>query len=125
MRKERMDVARSVARPLIELEKLIDAALLKHAEVQVALVEGRAKAKLPLHAGEAGLEQMAAAAARLIEARKATHAAHYDFRDVQDQMGLSRFKASDDRDYGDKGDTPREFMTVDGFPALSVVSEAA
>jgi hypothetical protein len=98
----RLDLAKSVAANLIALEKNVDGALVDHAKLQVALIEGRRRAKLPLHTGQEGLEQLASAASSLIAARKAIHEAHLVFRQVQDDMGLGTVS------YGDYGDTPRE-----------------
>jgi hypothetical protein len=125
MLKTRLDVAKSIATPLIEMEAQVDAALLSHATLQVALIEGRRKAKLPLDAGQEGLEKISLAFDHLLAARKAIHEAHYVFRGVQDKMGIGGYIVTGDTNYGDTGDTPRSYATADeAAPVLTVVRAA-
>jgi len=120
----RKQVATSIARPLIELEALIHAALVKQAELQVAMVEGHKKAKLPLGAGEASLDRIAAVGAGLVAVRRDAHAAHLVLREEQERMGLGKYIASGDYEYGDTGDTPRGYGAAETAPTLAVVRAA-
>ncbi len=117
----RRAVAQRVATQLIALEEKIDGALVDHAHLQCAAIEGRRDAKLPLHAGQEGLEKLAAAAHSLIAARKAVHDAHLAFREVQDGMRIGPIA------FGDYGDTPREYAPEGAAdqPVLAVVRDAA
>lgn len=110
----RIDVVRSVGAPLCEAEAHLDAAFKLLAEVQIAAVEGRAKARLPLDTGHDALAQIVQAQQALMTTRNAVHTAHYGFRAVQDTMGV------DDQEFGDHGDTPREAKV-----GLTVVAHAA
>ena len=115
----RLDLTRAVGTELIEIEKLIDAALIKQAKLQAIAIEGRRAVKLPLHTGQKGLEQLAIANARLIAAREAVHEAHLDFRQVQRDMGLGAVS------FGDYGDTPDDAPpknSADARPALASVA---
>lgn len=116
----RLQVAKSVAAPLIELEHQIDATIVTLSQVLTAAIAGREKARLPLDAGQEGIERITAALAPLIAARKEIHQAHYVFRNVQEQMGLGAIA------YGDHGDTPQDFAQTRGetSPALVIVSAA-
>lgn len=117
----RRAVAQRVADHLISLEQKIDGALVDHANLTVAAVEGRRQAKLPLHAGQDGLEQLTTAMQSLMAARKAVHDAHLSFRDVQDNMRIGPIS------FGDYGDTPREYAPEGMIeqPILAVVRDAA
>ena len=121
MLKTRRAVAHRVADHLIALEQKIDGALIDTAHLQVAAIEGRREAKLPLHAGQDGLEQLTTATLSLIAARKAVHDAHLAFRDVQDNMRIGPIA------FGDYGDTPREYVAEGATeqPLLAVVRDAA
>lgn len=116
----RRAVVSRVAAEHIALEEQIDGALVRLASLQTAAIEGRREAKLPLHAGQEGLEKLAAATQSLIAARKAVHDAHLTFREVQDQMRLGPIA------FGDYGDTPRGYAPAGAAeqPALAVVRAA-
>ncbi|WP_267395332.1 MULTISPECIES: hypothetical protein [unclassified Sphingomonas] len=116
----RRNVVQRVGFKHIELEAQVDTALVNLAGLQAAAIEGRRQAKLPLHAGQEGLEKLAVAAASLIAARKAIHDAHLSFRDVQDGMRVGPVS------FGDYGDTPREATLTEPaeLPALTVVRAA-
>lgn len=116
MLKTRQDVARRIGRELIELEREVDGALVRQASLQVALIEGRRAAKLPLDAGQHGLVKIGEAVASLLAARAAIHDAHHDFRAVRDAMGVRA-------DYGDYGDTPNGYQAE--VPVLALVPDAA
>lgn len=110
----RIEVVRSVGAPLCEAEKHLDAAFKLLAEVQVAAVAGREKARLPLRTGHDALARIVEAQRNLMATRDAVHAAHDGFRAVQDTMGV------DGEEFGDHGDTPREAKV-----GLTVVANAA
>lgn len=110
----RLEVVRSVGTPLVEAEKHLDAAFALLAQVQIAAVEGREKARLPLHTGHDALAQIVQAQQNLMATRHAVHSAHNGFRSVQDTMGV------DGQEFGDHGDTPREAKV-----GLTVVANAA
>ncbi|MEG3122672.1 hypothetical protein [Sphingomonas sp. GB1N7] len=117
----RLELTRKAAAELIAIEKNLDAALVGQAKLQAIAIEGRRNAKLPLHTGQAGLEQLASANINLIAARKAVHEAHLVFRQVQRDMGLGTVS------FGDYGDTPDEFAPsgqVAAQPALAIVDAA-
>jgi hypothetical protein len=116
----RLEVAKSVATPLIKLERQLDATIATLTDLLTAAIAGREKARLPLDAGQDGLDRITAALAPLMLARKEVHQAHYSFRGVQDQMGLGVIS------YGDHGDTPQDFAQTRGeaAPALAIVSAA-
>ncbi len=110
----RLEVVRSVGAPLCEAEKHLDAAFALLAQVQIAAVEGREKARLPLRTGHDALARLVQAQQTLLATRDAVHEAHNGFRAVQDEMGV------DGQEFGDHGDTPREAKV-----GLTVVANAA
>lgn len=112
----RLEVCRSVGLPLIELEKQIDASVELLSVVTAAVVAGRRRAKLPLHAGQEGLDSLMAAQESILAARRAIHDAHLTLRAEQDKMGLGTVS------YGDYGDTPREERRFTGEAHLSAVA---
>ncbi|WP_294292644.1 hypothetical protein [uncultured Sphingomonas sp.] len=122
----RKALTRAITKEMIEIEQLLDEAQARMGRMVATAVEGRRAAKLPLFAGEDALALIASAQVRLLETRKDTHAAHYAFRDVRDQMGI---KMEEEPQFGDYGDTPRKFAmddgTVSAAPALTVVAQAA
>lgn len=113
----RRDVARAVAAELLPLEAAIDGAIVHGAKLQIAIVEGRQRAKLPLDAAQGALDKILAAQAQMIAARSALHEAHSDLRVIRDNMGVRA-------DYGDYGDSPTGYALPDQ-PALTVVSAEA
>ena len=115
MLKTRRDAALAVAAELVPLEKEIDGAIIRNAHLQIALIEARRQAKLPLHAGQRGLEKVMEAAGQLLAARAALHEAHYDFKQVRIDMGLRV------ENFGDMGDTPTGYDAVEA-PTLTVVA---
>lgn len=120
MRKTRLDVAHAVAKPLLAMEQNIDAALTEGAALQVAAIEGRRLARLPLEAGQDALALVAAATAKMIAARAEVHQAHRLLRQEQTNMGLGVVS------YGDYGDSPEgyEATGLDTTPALTIVQAA-
>lgn len=119
MLNQRLTVTRNVTIQLTNLERDLDALLVKQAQLQIALIEGRRAANLPLDSGQRGMEKIVEAAASLVSARAAVHAAHYDFRAVRDQLRLPVHA------YGDLGDTQMAMpMTGTAAPTLTVVNAA-
>lgn len=115
----RKKLTRAVTADLIAIEELLDQAQVLQAKLVATAVEGRRAAKLPLFAGEDALALVADASVSLMATRKAIHAAHYAFRDVRDRMGIRA------EDFGDHGDTPREFTDPMGAaPAVAIVRAA-
>lgn len=117
----RKELTRIVTAELRAIEQLLDEAQVRQAQLVATAVEGRRTAKLPLFAGEDALALVAAASVDLLSVRKSIHAAHYAFRDVRDQMGIRA------EDFGDHGDTPREFTSPAGAtdqPVVAIVRAA-
>lgn len=116
MLKTRKDLVRNVTTELKAIEQLLDEAQVRAAQLVATAVEGRRAAHLPLFAGEDALALVADASVSLMATRKSIHAAHYAFRDVRDRMGIKA------EDFGDYGDTPREYAPQ-GRAALAVVGD--
>lgn len=95
MLNERHQVAQAVAGELIPAEQDLDAAIVRSAKLAIAVVEGRRAAKLPLDAGQEGLDLVAGATARLVEARGLFIRAHQAFRATQSEIGLDAFSYGD------------------------------
>lgn len=116
----RVAVAKSVAEPLLALEHHLDGAITAYAATLTAAIAGRREARLPLAAGQDGLDQLGLAIGQLIGARKAVHAAHTSFRSVSNEMQVPAVA------FGDHGDTPEDFAQTRGEtrPALAIASAA-
>jgi hypothetical protein len=97
---QRHETARAVATELLPAEKDVDSAIVRNARLTIAVIEGRRKCKLPLNAGEDGLNLVTQATARLVEARGLLAQAHFAFRETQNEMGLQAFS------YGDISECP-------------------
>jgi hypothetical protein len=121
MLKTRRDLTRAVTAELRAIEELLDQAQVRQAQLIAIATQGRRDAKLPLFAGEDALALVADAQVDLLKTRKAIHAAHYAFRDVREQMGIRA------ENFGDYGDTPREYMPEGqaSRPELAVVAAHA
>ena len=100
MLNQRHEVARAVASELLPAEKEIDSAIVRNAKLTIAVIEGRKRCKLPLTAGQEGLDLVTKASARLVEARALLAHAHYAFRSTQAEIGLNAFS------YGDEQECP-------------------
>lgn len=85
---------------MLPAEKDVDSAIVRNARLTIAVIEGRRKCKLPLNAGEDGLNLVTQATARLVEARGLLAQAHFAFRETQNEMGLQAFS------YGDISECP-------------------
>ncbi len=122
MLNQRLAVTRDVTIQLTDLERDLDAIIVKQARLQIALIEGRRSANLPLDTGQRSIEKIMEAAANLVAARAAVHFAHYDLRAVRDQLRLPVHA------YGDYGDTPlvpEPNGQTGASPDLAIVREAA
>lgn len=115
----KLAVAKAVGTPLVKLERMIAAAQEQLALVQSTALKGHTDARLPLTWGQDGLAQLAAANVQLMTFRQTIHAAHLDFRDVQDKMDLPVIS------YGDHGDTPREGDALMPRGAMLSIVDAA
>jgi hypothetical protein len=93
-------IAQTIARELIPAEKEVESAILRNARLTIAVVEGRKAAKMPLEAGQDGLQLIAQASASLVEARGLILSAHKAFRQTQSDAGLDCFS------YGDVAECP-------------------
>lgn len=117
MLNQRHEVAKAVASELLPAERDVDAAIVRNSKLTIAVVEGRRSCKLPLSAGQNGLELVANATARLIEARALLAEAHSAFRETQHEIGLKAFS------YGDVSECPPSTAEAGTTPArLSVVA---
>lgn len=116
MLNQRLAAAQAVANELFPAEKVIDEAILHHARLAIAVVEGRRSARLPLTAGQEALGLVAQANARLCEARGFLAEAHRAFRDAQREVGLKAFG------FGDEQDCP---PTTGELRVVSNVADAA
>lgn len=115
MLNQRHQAATAVASELLPAEKEVDSAIVRNAKVAIAVVEGRRKCNLPLSAGQEGLNLIANATLRLVEARELLAQAHVAFRSTQDEIGLQAFS------YGDVGPCPPS--TAEAGPApLTIVA---
>ena len=95
MLNQRHEAAQAVARELIPAERDLDAAILRSARLTIAVIEGRKSAKLPLASGQDGLQLVANASSKLVEARGLLVEAHCAFRATQSEMGLDAFSYGD------------------------------
>jgi len=110
---QRHAVAQAVANELFPAEKVIDEAIVHNAKLAIAVVEGRRTAKLPLTAGQEGLDYIAQANVRLCEARGLLANAHRAFRDTQNEIGLKAFS------YGDEQECPPTVGELKVVPAAA------
>lgn len=107
----RHKIAQNVARELLPSEDDVDTAILRSARLMIAVVEGRKEARLPLRAGQEGLELVAQASANLVTARGLLAEAHAAFRKTQSEIGLDAFS------YGDVAKCPPP-SGIDALPAV-------
>lgn len=115
MLNQRHEIARGIAAELLPAEREIDSAIVRNSKLAIAVVEGRRKCKLPLSTGQEGLNMIANATVRLVEAREFLAQAHSAFRATQDEVGLQAFS------YGDLSECPPS--TGEAAPApLSIVA---
>lgn len=116
MLNQRLAAARAVADELFPAEKVLDEAIVHHARLTIAVIEGRSAAKLPLSAGQRGLDLVAQSNARLCEARGLLVEAHRAFRETQVEVGLKAYS------WGDLQECPPSSAEHVTAPALSIVA---
>ena len=100
MRQERLAAAHAIADELLPHERELDDAIVRNAQLTVAMIKGRQKARAPLTLANKSLEHVALANMRLIEARHHIQEAHLGLREAQFEIGLGPVS------WGDYGDTP-------------------
>lgn len=91
----RHQAAQAVAQELLPAERDVDAAIVRNAKLTIAVIEGRKNARLPIAAGQEGLNLVAIANVRLVEARGLLAEAHCAFRKTQSEIGLDAFSYGD------------------------------
>jgi hypothetical protein len=111
---QRHQAAQAVASELLPAEREIDSAIVRSAKLTIAVIEGRRKCKLPLTAGQEGLDLVTQATVRLVEARAFLAEAHGAFRATQTEIGLQAFS------YGDISECPPS--SAEAAPPLKVVA---
>lgn len=100
MLNQRLSAAQAVAAELFPTEQHVDDAIVRASKLAIALIEGRRQAKLPITAGQDGLNHIIVAAGKLVEAREQMGAAHSALRVTQDDIGLRNIS------FGDLWDCP-------------------
>ena len=95
MLNQRHQVAQSIAAELLPAEREVNSAIIRNSKLAIAVVEGRQKCNLPLTAGQEGLNHIASATVRLVEARELLAQAHSAFRATQAEIGLQAFSYGD------------------------------
>lgn len=95
MLNQRLSAAKAVAAELLPAETELDNAILHHARLTIAVIEGRRSAKLPVATGQAGLRHIARATERLVEARGEIFDAHAALRETRDEIGLRTISFGD------------------------------
>ena len=111
MLNKRHEIARGIANELLPAEKDVDAAILHNARLTILVIEGRKASRVPLATGQEGLDFIAKANSRLVEARGLIAQAHAAFRQTQSEVGLDAFS------FGDVAECPPPSAT-----GLSLVS---
>lgn len=96
MLNQRLGAARSVTTALLETENQIDAALASSSRLTGEMLAGRASARLSALFGQEALEEVTAAQAELVQARRRIVEAHRKLSVVRHEMGLGAFAAGDD-----------------------------
>lgn len=88
MQKERIEVARNVARQINLTERKIDKALADSADLIKSIVEGRVKAKLPVSAGSDALLKIGRSVQMMTEVRGLMVEAHAHLADDQRDLNI-------------------------------------
>ncbi len=91
----RQAVAQKVADRLFAVESAIDIALTRAAELNAAMPQARAEARLPAMVGQAALDRAAEAFTALVEARRRIVATHESLDAARLQIGLREVDAGD------------------------------
>lgn len=111
MLNQRLSAAKAVAAELFPAETDLENAIVHHARLTIAVVEGRRSAKLPIATGQEGLRHIARATERLVEARGEIANAHAAFRETREEIGLRAFG------FGDFWDCPPKKGATTGSAA--------
>lgn len=88
MLNQRLQAAKGVADELFPAEEMLENAILHTSRIMIAVIEGRRTARLPVTAGQTGLERALKAASHLAAARAELGAAHAAFHQTQIEIGL-------------------------------------
>lgn len=95
MPRTRQAVAQQVADRLFAAESAIDVALTRAAELNAAMPQARAEARLPAMIGQKALTRTAEAINTLVEARRLLIEAHAALDEARAQIGLKEVAAGD------------------------------
>lgn len=95
MPRTRQAVAQHLADRLFAAESAIDEALTRAAELNAAMPQARAEARLPAMIGQNALTRAAEAYATLVEARRLIIEAHAALDEARAQIGLKEVNAGD------------------------------
>ena len=95
MPRTRQAVAQHVADRLFAAEHAIDVALTRAAELNAAMPQARAEARLPAMIGQQALTRTAEAINTLVEARRLLIEAHEALDEARAQIGLKEVDAGD------------------------------
>lgn len=95
MPRTRQAVAQHVADRLFAAEHAIDVALTRAAELNAAMPQARAEARLPAMIGQAALTRTAEAIATLVEARRLLIEAHAALDEARAQIGVKEMNGGD------------------------------
>lgn len=96
MLNQRLGAARSVTTALLDTEDKIDAALAASSQLTVRMIAGRGSARLSALYGQDALEEVSAAQAELVQARRRIVEAHRKLSVVRDEIGLAHFAVGDE-----------------------------
>jgi len=91
----RQAVAQKVADRLFAVESAIDLALTRAAELNAAMPQARAEARLPAMIGQTALDRAAEAFTSLVEARRRIVATHASLDEARLQIGLKEVASGD------------------------------
>lgn len=111
MLNQRLSAAKAVAAELFPAENDLESAILHHARLTIAVVEGRRSAKLPIATGQEGLRYIVRATERLVEARGEIANAHAALRETREEIGLRAVA------FGDFWDCPPKNAAAAGAAA--------
>ena len=91
----RQAVAQQVADRLFAVESAIDLALTRAAELNAAMPQARAEARLPAMIGQDAFDRAAEAFTSLVEARRRIVATHASLDEARVQIGLKEVASGD------------------------------
>lgn len=91
----RQAIAQQVADRLFAVESAIDIALVKAAELNAAMPQARADARLPAMIGQSAFDRAASAFVALVEARRRIVETHASLDEARQQIGLREVDSGD------------------------------